>query len=120
LDIQVAEAMKAGAERDAALQQQGKAEAEFKKKKKELGKAAGDGGDTPADAAPGASGHAALWGKDSVVTCILDSDAEGGRLIWEVDGKTVPGAVVTNVYELLGKQASLPRPLYWVPLCASR
>jgi hypothetical protein len=49
----------------------------------------------------------ALFGKGSSVTCYLDTDKDGGRLTFEVDGEDV-GLCVPGVFELLGSDEVFP------------
>jgi len=47
-----------------------------------------------------------LWGKGSIVTCILDSDA--GKLSFEVDGIPVEDAGFTDIFQKLGTSVVYP------------
>ncbi|CAE7518614.1 Trx-2, partial [Symbiodinium microadriaticum] len=52
--------------------------------------------------------RAPLFGKDSVVTCELDSGLNGGTLRFFVDKKPLENIEVTNVYSLLGASEVFP------------
>eukprot|EP00961_Rhodomonas_salina_P134667 1811435-Rhodomonas_salina.4 len=92
-----------------------------KKSKKEKEKEAaaegeGEGADSPEKAekpkgkvkyANPENGDAALFGKGSSVTLILDTDKDGGEVTFEVDGEVLD-VKVTGLFELLGQQQVFP------------
>jgi len=49
-----------------------------------------------------------IWGRQSLVTCTLDTDTDGGVLTFTVDGIPLDGVRLTNVFRMLGGSVLYP------------
>jgi hypothetical protein len=51
---------------------------------------------------------AVMWGARNQVTCMLDTEKEGGQLTFKIDGKLIVDLKVDNVFALLGSTKAFP------------